>query len=44
MENLYDNPSRGVVDGFTLGDVLGRKPGTENVKIPVAQLRNKYVI
>ena len=42
MENLYDNPSRGVVSGFTLGDVLGRKPGTANVKIPVAQLRNKY--
>ena len=42
MENLYDNPSRGVVDGFTLGDVLGRKPDTAGVKIPVAQLRKKY--
>jgi tRNA A-37 threonylcarbamoyl transferase component Bud32 len=42
MENLYDNPSRGVVNGFTLNDIISVKSGTENVKIPVAQLRKKY--
>ena len=41
MENLYDNPSRGVLNGFTLYDILDH-PRTVGVKIPVAQLRQKY--
>jgi tRNA A-37 threonylcarbamoyl transferase component Bud32 len=43
MENLYDNPAHGVVGGFTLGDILDKKPGTGNMKIPVQSLRNKYL-